>query len=689
MDIPFPDLNRAEWLCCALALGMQAALLAWRGERLRSILIAVAAMAPACCIAAAAATRLLTCDDSWIYPEIVNFRHTVQGNWDLGALRTTLAVLGPAMSVLTAVTHWTADMALMAAKALHWLLGIFIITILVDQLHRYCCRAAPRVLFHAFLLSSILLLPVVNLAIKTLNYDLVSMTLGALAALWLCAGLGVGSTRLLLCSVGAAVLAAQEKLIASPLLWLCIIAAAVRMTWPARRAGTAQLFARAAAASAAATCVALALILVTYGLAIIAHGPGGPSFDVKVLFPFLQAVWPLVRILAGSPACSYWGALPTLGPAWIAPGIAGIWAVVFIADVALCRLFPPAAAAPPKQASGVPLARILAYLKFSLLCLAAIAGGISTLALHATVWPLVPAPPGGYVPRATFNGISLCYGAHSFLTHCASSVAWAFATFANAIPSALLAVIVFFSGLRLRKNMLSVNFSRMDAARDTGAVVLVSGIVLYGLFQIPLLPRYLNLPFLGILIFCLPDLFALRLPNRVTGAIAAAVVLLTALEELPFLPSAVTFHPVWSVGSKQFNKSPNYGRTGPWCTGWGEEVLQAGKRIHALSGARECAERGMVRIFHNYPGGWVQMPSGVSLFFMDCTFTDYRYEPCDYYLLSRAGTTFSPHPFPYGIRPLMTLDERGFVKAWVFRASDLAAAGFRFEEVRRTQGTLK
>jgi hypothetical protein len=83
-----------------------------------------------------------------------------------------------------------------------------------------------------------------------------------------------------------------------------------------------------------------------------------------------------------------------------------------------------------------------------------------------------------------------------------------------------------------------------------------------------------------------------------------------------------------------------------------------------------------LRILHNYPGGWIRPPSGVKLIFMDHTFKDYTYGPCDYYILTRKGVTFSPHGFPAHVQPFFTLAERGFQKAWVFRASDLAAAGF-------------
>ena len=214
--------------------------------------------------------------------------------------------------------------------------------------------------------------------------------------------------------------------------------------------------------------------------------------------------------------------------------------------------------------------------------------------------------------------------------------------------------------------------------RDCLAIASLAGPALYGLMQVPVYPRYLNLFLLGAVLFSLPDIFIVNLRTRFAAMAGAAVFcVLIFAEVLPFYPVDVGFRPVWSNYSKEFSTNPAYGLSTPWYAGWGEEVFECAKRIEKIAAA-SCGRADTLRILHNYPGGWIRPPKGVELIFMDHTFSDYTYGPCDYYVLTRKGVTFSPHGFPETSRPLFTLSERGLVKAWVFRGSDLAGDGFTF-----------
>ena len=63
---------------------------------------------------------------------------------------------------------------------------------------------------------------------------------------------------------------------------------------------------------------------------------------------------------------------------------------------------------------------------------------------------------------------------------------------------------------------------------------------------------------------------------------------------------------------------------------------------------------------------------------------EFRYTNNDYYIFSRNGVSCYPYiPFPSGVKPLFTVADRGFVKAWVFRGNDLAAQGFALNERSR------
>jgi hypothetical protein len=59
--------------------------------------------------------------------------------------------------------------------------------------------------------------------------------------------------------------------------------------------------------------------------------------------------------------------------------------------------------------------------------------------------------------------------------------------------------------------------------------------------------------------------------------------------------------------------------------------------------------------------------------------TDYSYTELDYYIISRNGiSTFADIRFPQDTRPIFTISDRGFTKAWIYLGSDLGKSGFRF-----------
>lgn len=301
-----------------------------------------------------------------------------------------------------------------------------------------------------------------------------------------------------------------------------------------------------------------------------------------------------------------------------------------------------------------------------------ITGIAATFLITARVYPLIPVSEGFYKPQITFNGVCLSYGAKTIAGHTAASVAWACATFVNAFPSViLLGSLIFWSISAIRKRNPVNNASRVYV--DLLAIASMAAILLFGAFQIPLLPRYINL----FLIAGIIDIASLKLKPEIKKSVITAGLLLLLIEVLPFSPVPVTFRPFWSNMSEDFNNSPAYGQVPPWCTGWGEEVMLAGKKI-VREYQNECGAETRIRIFHNYSGSWLRKPENVDLVFIRYGFKDYSYDECDFYIFSRSGTTFSFLPFPSEIKPLFTIHDRGIIKAWVFRAVDIKAAGIKF-----------
>ena len=90
----------------------------------------------------------------------------------------------------------------------------------------------PRVPAFAAVFAAVALLPTVQLALKTVNYDLFSSGLGALAVLVFVRRLVTGEPSLGRTALILAIFAAQEKLTAGPILIFIIVAEALAVAYP-------------------------------------------------------------------------------------------------------------------------------------------------------------------------------------------------------------------------------------------------------------------------------------------------------------------------------------------------------------------------------------------------------------------------------------------------------------------------
>ncbi|NLP03354.1 MAG: hypothetical protein GX089_12730 [Fibrobacter sp.] len=663
-----------EWfLLAALTIIHFFSLLYRRYSAFQAVIITFASL-PACWLVLNSVTQVLTCDDSYLIYEIVNMpTGNLEYSWRKGAFHTSIALNGPILVALKAVMGFTQDILMVIAKAIHCFWGIALISIISDKSHKWLAPESSRLLFYISAFNATMILPVVNLALHTINYDLLSMCLGVLAVLMLGEGLRSGKVKYYAGSVIIASLAAQEKLIASPVLIICTFMLSVKLT-VVRGKLTGNIFS-ALKAALISVASAVAVFVVSHSI-VIAFRKGDIPVDnlaAMIFQPYLSALWPLIRIINGrlnlrNPSSSleyylFW-----------------ILVLVLIVSIAVFSMLYRYIAG--KLHNNTPalqtdrLVSSLRFLKAGLLVMITITGIAATFLITPRVYPLIPVPEGFYKPQITFNGVSFSYGAKTIAGHTAASVAWACATFVNAFPSViLLGLLIFWSVSTTRKRNSVNNANRVYV--DLLAIASMAAILLFGVFQIPLLPRYINLLLCMFLIAGIIDIASLKSRPAIQKFAVIAGFLLLLIEVLPFSPVPVTFRPLWSNMSEDFNNSPAYGQVPPWCTGWGEEVILAGKKI-VREYQNECGAENRIRIFHNYSGSWLRKPENVDLVFIRYGFDDYSYDKCDFYIFSRSGTTFSFIPFPSEIKPLFTIHDRGVIKAWVFRAVDLKAAGIKF-----------
>ncbi|MBN1307854.1 MAG: hypothetical protein JXA18_08055 [Chitinispirillaceae bacterium] len=677
-----PDLSVVEYACCFLGMAMQAVCLAARKTPLKYLLPALVATAPVTVLAASSFTRFLGWDESYIFYDIVNFRSSRLPQWEMGSFRTSITVWGPLFSLVQTLIPFTKDQVLVMAKAAHWLTGVALITLIIDRTYRILSITAERWFFHTVMYNLIVALPVTVCALKTLNYDLLSMLLGVLGCVWLVAGAHPVRKEALFAGIAALTLAAHEKLIASPLLWAGVIFTVVRLVDSKKDSSWLKFAVRNGLWSAMTTAVPLLLVGSSFLFVHLTHGSNGPGIDAGRLFEvFTSGFWPLGRLVSAPLSGRPFFASIDNETVNLLFGYAAVTAMVGL----IAGLFPGAVRIgrtvnrrPPALSS---VAAAAAWAKLSLLLFLTMTGIIAGYALDVKIWPHVPVLPGNYVPRATFNGIAHHFGSGTLFAHGTASTAWACAVFVNALPTTLLGLLIIACIIPLRA-IKKRSPSQYGLPLDMAALLFMTAPLLYGALQIPLYPRYLNLFLLGTIVTVIPGLFTIRLRQFVPTACLAVIGLLLLIGEcLPFQPLCAAFRPIWSNYSKECHNDPCFGKVTPWYPGWGEELYAAYRRIRHMEPA--CC--GKVRLFYNFPADVIHPPEKVETFSMpvETGQFEYGYGDCDYYILSRNGvSTYLTIPFPYNRKPVFTISDREFVKAWVFRGRELAGGGFGFGKER-------
>jgi hypothetical protein len=304
---------------------------------------------------------------------------------------------------------------------------------------------------------------------------------------------------------------------------------------------------------------------------------------------------------------------------------------------------------------------------FIILFLCAVAG---TYRISAYLAPYYSINEGAYVPEFSFNNSVVHFGALSLLSHVFLSIAWANTVFYNAIPTALvlMSLVNIYLLFKKRKDYLSPLF-------DVIFLISIVAPVMFGLLQVPVANRYLNLFLLIAVIKIAFDFMVLTKENmRIKNAGILVAGLLLFAEVIPFGPLYGAFRPVWSNYPSSYNHSISRGVLNPWWMGWGEEVSIAGKRIVNRLKSKPCD----ITIYSDYQGEWLFKNRSIKTLRLD-TAGQINYSERDFFVLNRMGITQSRMKFPEKIVPFDSISYRGFVQAWVFCGSDLKKNGFDFK----------
>jgi len=661
--------NALEAILILLAAGILYGVLTSCQRQWGLNLLLVLCLLPPLLIAVEGTTEVITCDETYMVPEVADLPKSTFRQWQLGSFHTSMALIGSVVSGLKYQFAASDRQAKQLVKACHWLLGIAILAGMFRTISRHWI---PKNRFPEYTLIyfySGLLLPTNILSLKVANYDMLAMLLG----LWgiICSFVAIEMVKrnsasprqhvnrrqfwrwpldetlypdrgLTLVAVILTALAAQEKQIAAPFLALAVIlSAVVRLRTRGRIDWWLPL------QLGICTATVLLVVFATHGVVALWRPPNQPAFALaSAVRPFL---FPFEIVLRNAgiaqPSLSL-----EIGMAFLFVSVAAclIWRLNFARERMVLTFW---------------------YVLSLLLVFSFAVGAIGFYKIEAFLHPLYPIPNGNFVPRDEINGKIIHFLSSSQLEHTLRKIASAYSWFAISLPSAVVLVAFFALGSIIFKGRRESDTSRFGF-QALGVVSLAMPLV-YVLTNTPVGPRYFDVwvfglaTLIGILASDWLSLFASPLVRRV---LLAAFCLLLLLEVLPFRPVVGTFWPWWANASAlQSARTVELGKIAPVWSGWGEEAMIAGRRLSKMASAGQLPSKSF-RLFTVYPGDWLPPDQTIKTDWAAIT-RDLGFTENDYYVVNRVAVVEGR--FLVRTNPFLTIQYRGVPAVWVFRGSDL------------------
>ncbi|MCB8820199.1 hypothetical protein [Microvirga rosea] len=601
------------------------------------------------------ATQYLTVDDQVFADQILSPVDRGISQWAYGAFHTGLLVLVPIARVgeVAGLSPVAIHMLLKAVWLLVGLNTMVLISLQASFLIGRDRRTPSQSLFVATIL---ILLPINNLAFKTLNYDLLSFSLAIYGAVL--AARAVTRGRFPILGIVFAALAAQEKLSASPILLLIIIAASV-FTDLSSKDHARQRFMSGVlmALRGLATAAAVTIFSMVFFAWIGPSSPLPEGFWWSWSDALVSWTWAPLMFLGGGTAFLEHRALVAGGCFTLILGMAGI-----------ARILWPAFERSLARQNWVPLA-------VASMCILMMCGAIGLLQVRAWWSPYHPNEASTLRHYFPVNGVVIHFDEHTVAQHYIRHFLYSATIALVSIPTVLSLTLVM--SLLFGRDILR----RFHPLVAIFAVYLIVQIVAATALNVPVSNRYINIGLAGVgLIAALISVAALE-RSRLAFAIAGPMIIVAIiLELLPFRPSFAAFRPFWVEYPSGEHTEP--GGLNPSWVGWGEEVMLAGKQIEedCIRNSNQlnnvsCADIKLRPV--RYYGRWLPGPKIINVVPTfpvgdPSTMTDR-----DYYVIGRL-------PLMQGmiipkISPEYALTARGYTLGWVWRGDRLREAGFKAE----------
>ncbi len=550
-------------------------------------------------------------------------------------------------------------------KCLHWLLGFVSLLPIHYLVARYFIDRKAWLPFTAMFFPLAMLLPSSDLAFKMFNGDLLSMLWGVLALLMITVAYRRQHPLLALGSVVVAFLAAQEKLIASPILLIC---AGIYVTIVAKLNQRLQLGIIKGVVLAFGIPLVVALTEVAV-LGVMRNGQNVMDYLVTAAEPFSSWVWVILNSSSG-PMTSGNLALPTVQITLltvISAAAVGVGATVFLYLERLpLKLMLPTVSGWLQTVSLILVPLILigsATVTFRF---------TEALAAQRSMAPFLD----GYISPADFNGRFWYPMPTTRPIYLLLFTGYAYAQlYVNAIPTvvwvciALLAVAVQLGWPSLRRRSIVLEAALLS-------LLLVPLVLALGEVQ-AVDRRYGNLfVFLLVLILLVKLLNRIGDRSRLTQVTAAIVVVGLFVEIWAFRPMLGAFRPFWLNFDDTRSSLITLWHADPIWIGYGEEAMLVGEQIEL-----DCAHRPAepCTMWSLFVGDWLVEESDLEQRRSRSDPSEWTYTESDYYIYNRHAA-LDGWTIP-AVEPVMVISQRGYIQANIYRGDQLAAIDFRFERL--------
>lgn len=448
------------------------------------------------------------------------------------------------------------------ALATHVFLS-FILLVVIVKLAFYCflknkeTRDEEAVFFTA--MSAILICcPVLLLELRTYNYDSFSMTLGIIALELAVVAIKDNNPNWLRAGVITATLAAFEKLMASPVLILCLVLSGIL---ECEQFHSAKHVGKVVKGVFVGLFIYLfTAILLQIGIEWIIVREPGDSID------FVSIVYPL---------CSSFDVL--LGNL----GYSDMKRELLLFILAVCVLLVLSVVGrlliQVVRTRGEIIKIIPVMNAVALMAICAV-GMISTYVVKMRIYPYDSFAAGESRICPSFNTVYYHYGAATALGQYFFHFCNAMANMMNKITSGHLCLILLYGAAALKKGAKIWDIQELLPHLGISLGILMC--ILYAVAGVPSDSRYKSLYIAVLLIGCVTAVFRWIKIDRVPGKkkmIILALCVLSMAEIVIYAPNEIPFKPIWNINCSK------YPRQGVWDAGepmqWGIQNMLVGERI--------------------------------------------------------------------------------------------------------------